>query len=90
MLFFAHTHLTVTVTVGLLLIPKVFESAVSFLLPRLRKINVVIQKQFCVNLAATDRKGGFGYFTLKAVLFLFLKSIHFPSFFPSAFKISGV
>lgn len=26
MLFFAHTHLTVTVTVGLLLIPKVFES----------------------------------------------------------------
>lgn len=24
MLFFAHTHLTVTVTVGLLLIPKVF------------------------------------------------------------------
>lgn len=24
MLFFAHTHLTVTVTIGLLLIPKVF------------------------------------------------------------------
>lgn len=55
MLFFAHTHLTVTVTVGLLLIPKVFESAVSFLLPKLRKINVVMQKQFCVNLAEADR-----------------------------------
>lgn len=32
MLFFAHTHLTVTVTVGLLLIPKVF----FFLLSNLR------------------------------------------------------
>lgn len=67
MLFFAHTHLTVTVTVGLLLIPKVFESPVSFLLPRLRKINVVMQKQFCLNLASKQliekEDVKFGYFT---------------------------
>jgi len=53
MLFFAHTHLTVTVTVGLLLIPKVFESPVSFFLPALRKINVVMQKQCCTKLASS-------------------------------------
>lgn len=41
MLFFAHTHLTVTVTVGLLLIPKVFGSPAFFLLPRPRNINVL-------------------------------------------------
>lgn len=92
MLFFAHTHLTVTVTVGLLLIPKVFESAVSFLLPRLRKINVVMQKQFCVNLAATDRKGGckIWIFYLESCIVFILKSIHFQSFFLTAFKIPGV
>lgn len=76
MLFFAHTHLTVTVTVGLLLIPKVFESAVCFLLPSLRKINVVMQKHFYVNLATTDGKGGckiWLFYLESCIVFVFKK-----------------